>query len=513
MSNEGGSKICVPILGESAEQMLVQMDKAKLLGADLVEIRLDYLQSFEPRRNLKLLIGRCPLPTVFTYRPKWEGGKYEGDEDERLDALRLAMEQGADYVDVEFKVASKFINSISQRKPEKCKVIVSSHNFHNTPSSDEIGDLATRMQAVGADIVKIVTTALDISDVLRIFQLTMNSQVPVIGLAMNERGLTSRLLCPKFGGYLTYASLEKGQSSAPWQPKIDDLLNIFNFRLLGPNTKVAGLIGNPVGHSKATTMFNPIFKTVEFDGVYVPFLVDDVPNFLKSFNSPNFVGWSCTIPHKEEALRSCDEVDPVAKSIGAVNTIIRKPDGKFIGYNTDYFGAISAIENKLRVLQNLPGGTGSPLSGKLFVVMGAGGTGKALSYGAKAKGARVVVANRTYSRAKEIADSVGGEALALAELENYHPEEGAILANTTCVGMQPNDNESPIPKHALKRYSLVFDAVYTPKMTRLLRDAEESGVTIVTGVDMFIIQAYEQYERFTNLPAPKELFWEVMSGY
>ncbi|KAK9137018.1 hypothetical protein Sjap_007612 [Stephania japonica] len=513
MSNEGGSKICVPVLGESAEQMLVQMDKAKVLGADLVEIRLDYLQSFEPRRDLELLIGRCPLPTVITYRPKWEGGKYEGDDDKRLGALRLAMELGADYVDVEFKVASELINSISQRKPEKCKVIVSSHNFDNTPSSDDIGNLATRMQAVGADIVKIVTTALDITDVLRIFQLTRNSQVPMIGLAMNERGFISRLLCPKFGGYLTYACLEKGQSSALWQPKIDDLLNIFNFRLLGPNSKVAGLIGNPVGHSKAATMFNPIFKTVGFDGVYVPFLVDDVPNFLKSFNSPNFVGWSCTIPHKEEALRSCDELDPIAKSIGAVNTIIRKPDGKFIGYNTDYFGAISAIENKLRDLQNLPDGTGSPLAGKLFVVMGAGGTGKALSYGAKAKGARVVIANRTYSRAKEIADSVGGEALTLAELANYHPEEGTVLANTTSVGMQPNDNESPIPKHSLKRYGLVFDAVYTPKMTRLLRDAEESGVTIVTGVDMLIIQAYEQYERFTNLPAPKELFWEVMSGY
>ncbi|KAK9137019.1 hypothetical protein Sjap_007613 [Stephania japonica] len=519
-SNVGGSRICVPILGESVDRMLLQMDEAKAVGADLLEIRLDYLQRFDRRGDLELLIKRCPLPTLITYRPKWEGGMYEGDDNKRLDVLRLAMELGADYVDVEFKVAHEFINSINQRKPEKCKVIVSSHNFHDTPSFDEIGNLAARIQAVGADIVKVATTALDITDVVRIFRLTVHSQVPVIGLVMKERGLISRLLCPKFGGYLTFAALEKGQSSAPGQPKIDDLLNIFNFRQLGPDTKVVGLIGNPVGHSKAPMMFNKAFKTVGFDCVYVPFLVDDVTKFLKKFNSPDFVGFSCTIPHKEEALRCCDEVDPIAKSIGAVNTIIRRPsDGKLFGYNTDYFGAISAIEDRLRALssviglRNLHNGIGSPLAGKLFVVIGAGGAGKALAYGAKEKGARVVVANRDYNRARKLADSVGGEAITFAELENYHPEDGMILANATSVGMHPNVDETPIPKHALKGYALVFDAVYTPKMTRLLLEAEESGAAIVTGLDMFVIQAYEQYERFTNLPAPKELFWEIMSGY
>ncbi|KAK9139467.1 hypothetical protein Scep_009148 [Stephania cephalantha] len=514
MSNVGGSMICVPILGESVDRMLAQMNEAKVAGADLVEIRLDYLQSFQPHRDLELLIKRCPLPTLITYRPKWEGGRYEGDDNKRLDAFRIAMELGADYVDVEFKVGHEFINSINQRKPEKCKVIVSSHNFHDTPSFDEISSLAARIQAVGADIVKVATTALDITDVVRIFQLTVHSQVPVIGLVMKERGLISRLLCPKFGGYLTFAALEKGQLSAPGQPKIDDLLNTFNLRQLGPDTKVVGLIGKPVGHSKAPMLFNKAFKTVGIDCVYVPFLVDDVANFLQNFNSPDFVGFSCTIPHKEVALRCCDEVDPIAKSIGAVNTIIRRPsDGKLIGYNTDYFGAISAIENRLRGLQHLHNGTGSPLAGKLFIVMGAGGAGKALTYGAKEKGARVVVANREHDRARELADSVGGEAITLAELENYHPEDGMILANTTPVGMHPNVDETPIPKHALKGYELVFDAVYTPKMTKLLLEAEESGAAIVTGLDMFIIQAYEQYERFTNLPAPKELFWEIMSGY
>ncbi|KAF9607433.1 hypothetical protein IFM89_035571 [Coptis chinensis] len=504
--------VCAPLMGETVEEMLVMMKTAKTSGADIVEIRLDYLKCFLPSHDLEILIKNCPLPTLFTYRPKWEGGRYEGDEIVRLNALQLAMELGADYVDVELKVAPDFIKSIHGKKPENFKLIVSSHNYQKTPSVEDIRDLVARIQGTGADIVKIATTAVDISDVARVLQITKNSQVPIIALVMTERGLMSRILCPKYGGYLTFGTLEAGKVSAPGQPTVDNLLNLFNFRQIGPNTKIVGLIGNPVGHSKGPFLFNKAFKEVGFDGVYLPFLVDDIEKFLKTYaSSPDFAGFSCTIPHKEEALRCCDEVDPVAKSIGAVNTIVRRPsDGKLIGYNTDYVGAISAIEIGLGGSHN---GTASPLAGKLFVVIGAGGAGKALAYGAKAKGARVLIANRTYSRARELADLVGGDAITLDELNKYHPEDGMILANTTSIGMQPKVNETPVAKEALRGYTLVFDAVYTPKMTRLLLDAEEAGCTVVTGLNMFVIQAYEQYERFTGLPAPKELFWELMSGY
>ncbi|OVA15093.1 Dehydroquinase class I [Macleaya cordata] len=517
--NRGGmgrnsTLVCAPLMGKTVDQMLVEMGKAKESGADIVEIRLDYLSSFNPRQDLETLIKKCTLLTLFTFRPKWEGGEYEGDESSRLDGLRLAMELGADYIDVELQVAHEFISSIDGKKPENCKVIVSSHNYQCTPSVEEIGNLVANIQGTGADIVKIATTALDITDVARMFQIIVHSQVPIIGLVMTERGLISRLLCPKFGGYLTFGTLEEGVVSAPGQPTIKDLLDKFNLRHIGRDTKVVGLIGKPVGHSKGPFLFNKAFKSDGFNGVYVPFLVDDIAKFLKTYASADFAGFSCTIPHKEAALKCCDEVDPIAESIGAVNTIIRRPsDGKLIGYNTDYIGAISAIEDGLRGSNNIDHATGSPLAGKLFVVIGAGGAGKALAYGAKAKGARVVIANRTYDRARELANLVGGEAVSLAELEHFHPENGMILANTTSIGMQPKIDETPIPKHALSAYALVFDAVYTPKMTRLLLDAEESGATVVTGLEMFIRQAYEQYEKFTGLPAPKELFREIMAHY
>ncbi|XP_022723002.1 bifunctional 3-dehydroquinate dehydratase/shikimate dehydrogenase, chloroplastic isoform X1 [Durio zibethinus] len=512
--NKNRTLICTPIMADSIDKMVTDMAKAKDSTADLVEIRLDCLKSFNPYEDLKVLIKECPLPTLFTYRPVWEGGEYDGDEKERLDVLRLAMELGADYIDVELKVAHDFIKSINGKKPKKIKVIVSSHNYQNTPSVEELGNLVVKIQSTGADIVKIATTALEITDVAHIFQITVDSQVPIIGIVMGDRGLISRILCAKFGGYLTFGTLEAGVVSAPGQPTIEDLLNLYNFRQLGPDTKVYGVIGKPVGHSKSPMLYNEAFKSAGFNGVYVHLLVDDLSKFFQTYSSTDFAGFSCTIPHKEAAVKCCDEVDPVAKSIGAVNCIIRsQSDGKLFGYNTDYVGAISAIEDGLRARYNISGIADLPLAGKLFVVIGAGGAGKALAYGAKQKGARVVIANRTYERAKEHADIIGGDALSLADLVRFHPEEGMILANTTSVGMQPNIDETPIPKDVLKYYSLVFDAIYTPKITRLLREAEESGATIVSGLEMFIRQAYEQFERFTGLPAPKEQFRKTMSKY
>ncbi|CAH1427633.1 unnamed protein product [Lactuca virosa] len=449
--------ICAPIMADTVDQMLIQMNSAKSYGADLVEIRLDSLKGFNAREAIQTLVKLSPLPTLFTYRPTWEGGQYNGDEESRLDALRLAMELGADHIDVELQAVDDFNNLIQGDKPTKCKLIVSSHNYENTPSVEELGNLVAKIQSTGADIVKFATTAVDITDVARVFQITAHSQVPIIAMVMGEKGLMSRVLCPKFGGYLTFGTLEHGKVSAPGQPTIRDLLDLFNFRQLGPDTKVFGIIGKPVGHSKSPLLYNQAFRSVGFNGVYVHMLVDNVKNFLDTYSSTDFAGFSCTIPHKESIVQCCDEVDPVAKSIGAVNCVVRRQsDGKLYGCNTDYVGAISAIEDGLRGpgVQNGVRGSSSPLAGRLFVVIGAGGAGKALAYGAKEKGARIVIANRTYDRARELAEIIGGEALSLADLSSYAPEEGMILANTTSIGMQPNIHETPISKEALKSYAL-----------------------------------------------------------
>ncbi|MQL84348.1 hypothetical protein Taro_016852 [Colocasia esculenta] len=169
--------LCVSLVAKTVEEMLIDMGRAKAAGADVVEIRLDNLAAFSPRQDLERLLRDRPLPALVTYRPKWEGGEYEGDDVKRLDALRLAMEMGADYVDVELKVAPEFANSIAGEKPEKFKLIVSSHNYESTPSMEVLGDLVASIQVAGADIVKIVTTAVNITDVARMFQVMVHCQV------------------------------------------------------------------------------------------------------------------------------------------------------------------------------------------------------------------------------------------------------------------------------------------------------------------------------------------------
>ncbi|KAJ1687761.1 hypothetical protein LUZ63_019151 [Rhynchospora breviuscula] len=505
--------VCAPVVATTVEEMERDMAKAKSLGADLVEIRLDFLRHFQPDIDLPRLISHRPLPVLVTFRPNWEGGQYQGDDSTRFSVLRSAIELGAEYVDIELKVAEKFISTIPDNRPDNFKLIVSSHNYEFTPSCEELSDLVARIQATGADIVKIATTALDICDVARMFQVMVHCHAPIIGLVMSERGLMSRILAPKFGGYLTFGKLDAEKESAPGQPTITELLDIYNFRQITADTKVLGLIANPVKQSKSPILHNKCFKAVGFNGVYLPLLTDDLAKFLDTYLSPDFVGFSCSLPHKVTAVRCCNIVHPVALSIGAVNTLIRRPyDGKLGGFNTDYIGSISAIEDGIKGSSS-KGDAVSPLAGRLVVVVGAGGAGKAVAFGAAEKGARVVVANRTYERAVSLAKEVGGQALRLAELATFHPEEGMILANATSLGMYPNVDGTPIPKEALRFYNLVFDAVYAPKVTRLLREAQESGVSTVSGVEMFVRQAMGQFEHFTGMDAPESLMREIAMKY
>jgi len=480
----------------------------------VVELQVGCLEGFQPRRDLPVLLAQPrPLPVIVTYRPKCEGGQYDGEDQPRFEALLLAMELGAEYVDIEFKVADKFLNFLSGRKPETCKLIVSFHNYDYTPSVEELLSLVDQIQATGADIVKIATTAAEIDDVSRMFQVLVHckaKQLPIIGLVMKERGFISQILCAKYGGYLTFASLEKGKESAPGQPTVAELVNKYKIRQIGPDTKVFGIIGNPVGHSKSPILQNQAFRSVGFDAVFLPFLSDDLVKFLSTFSSPDYAGFSCTMPHKEIAVRCCDDLDPIARDIGAINTIVRRPDGKLVGYNTDYVGAIAAIEDAIRASQPADPTT-SPLARRLFVVIGAGGAAKAVAYGAKEKGARVVIANRTFARAQHLATLIGGTALTLSELENYHPEEGMILANATSVGMYPNVNETPLSKKALRNYSVVFDAVFIPKETRLLREAAECGATVVDGLEMLVRLVMVQFGLFTGgMPAPQRLMRDAI---
>ena len=255
-------------------------------------------------------------------------------------------------------------------------------------------------------------------------------------------------------------------------------------------------------------MHNTAFNHVGLDAIYVPLLVHDLRSFIEAFPAV-FNGFSVTIPHKEAALLVCDEVDPVAAEIGAVNTIVKRAvDGKLVGYNTDWSAAINAIR---RALESARGD--DSLEGKRVVIVGAGGAGRGLAFGAARRcGARVIIANRSFDRAKKLAEAVGGEAVTMEEIASGSVT-GDVLVNTTSLGMEPDIVSTPVPQQALKEYQLVFDAVYNPMETRLLREAAAAGCITVSGVEMFIGQAAEQFELFTGHPTPENVLREtVLAG-
>ncbi|XWS46730.1 hypothetical protein CRYUN_Cryun14cG0093100 [Craigia yunnanensis] len=504
--------VCTPLECETAEEMLASMEKAKAEGADLVELCIASM-SLSHISEVDKLIKRRTLPAIVSFRLKSsrtlsKGGCYNTC----MEVLKRALELDVEFVELDYEVASDVNMAEYLYNRSNSRIIVSSYVNGGKPSTEKLGDLIACIQATGADVIKLDICVDYITDLAPVFTILTHCQVPLIVMAVGSRGLISQLLGPKFGGFLVYGSL--GGKSIPGLPSLLSLRQVYKLEYMNADTKVYGLISNPVAHSKGPILHNPTFRHMGYNGIYVPMLVDDIREFFETYTGSDFAGFSVGIPHKEAAVTCCDEVHPLAKSIGAVNTIVRRPmDGKLIGYNTDCEASISAIEDALRerrVSNNGSPHSTSPISGRIFALVGAGGAGRALAFGAKSKGARIVIFNRNYERAKALADAVSGEALPYECLENFCPEKGMILANASAVGMEPNPHQSPVSKEALRAYDLVFDAVYTPRNTRLLKEAAEVGATVVSGVEMFVRQALGQFRLFTGGLAPEDFMRKLV---
>lgn len=481
--------LCIPITAANTKDALRDMQLASEL-VDLLELRLDYIK--DP--DLETLIGKKPRPIIATCRPQREGGKFTGSEEERLAILEKAIDLGAEYVDIEHDSAiAGFVEKAG------AKIIVSYHNFSETPSDAELREIYQRLTDTGAHVVKIVTFAREITDNLRIFKLLEDANRLTIAFCMGELGQISRILAPKYGSFLSFASLGEGKESAAGQLSARELLDVYNFNQINRSTEIYGLIGNPVGHSLGPLLHNACFRKENINAVYLLFKVEDLPSFIDGFRSIGVLGYSVTIPHKEAILPLLDELDPLAGSIGAVNTVVNK-DGRLVGYNTDATAAVRVIEEGLAE-------KGDVLDGKRVTIVGAGGAARAVAFGLQQKCAEITIVNRTESRAESLARELGcrcGKFKGLSRLE------ADILVNCTSVGMHPKTNETPVPKKALRAGMWVFDAVYNPPQTRLLREAAARGCRVLSGVRMFVLQAAQQFELWTGRPAPLGLMEEVL---
>jgi len=252
---------------------------------------------------------------------------------------------------------------------------------------------------------------------------------------------------------------------------------------------------------------NASFIELGIDACYVPMLTDDAPATVSAFRALNFAGYSVTLPHKETVMNALDDIDGIAREIGAVNTIVRRDDDSLWGTNTDCAAAISSIETALGTKTQ---SDALPLKGKRVAVIGARGVARAIGFGLKAAGAEITLYNRTLAKAEELASELNCQARPLSEAAGLVAD---VICNATSVGMAPDIDATPVPAKVFKPGMVAFDAVYHPLMTRFLRDAQAAGCTIVTGLEMFVGQAAEQFRLWTGRAAPVEVMRNVVLAH
>lgn len=471
------SMLCVTVTGRTTAELRERRDAVE--GADLIELRLDTVG--DPSAAGALAGRRAPV--IVTCRPQWEGGSFAGSEEERKRILADALNLGADYVDVEWR--ANFTDLLERTGGRH--IVLSSHDFDGMPA--DLSTQAQAMQATGADVVKIAATPQRLVDLIKLFDLGV--QAPHDGrlvlIGMGDYGFVTRILAARFGSAWTYAGpiREIGQVDA------GTLTKDYRFASITDATAVYGIVGASVSHSVSPAMHNAAFHALHMDAVYVPLPAASATDFVSFGRAIGVKGASVTIPHKVALFDHVDEIYSVARRIGAINTI-RVEGKRWVGGNTDAQGFLEPLQARINV------------NGLRAAVLGAGGAARAVAVALASTGASVRLHARDRAKAQDVA------ALTSADVGDWPPKPGTwdLLINTTPVGMLPHVDETPIPKEQLTgRY--VYDLVYNPPITRLLREAAEMGCQTFGGLDMLVAQAHEQFHWWTGTRAPAGVMREA----
>jgi 3-dehydroquinate dehydratase/shikimate dehydrogenase len=479
-------RICIALGLPDVPAMLDHARREAEAGESFLEFRLDFLD--QPCRGAEAISGfleEFPDCTVLaTCRRHQNHGKFNGSIEEQFAILDLAVRHGAHAIDVEIETAEAAQERLAQFRG-RVQVIVSYHNYEATPPMEA---LLLRMTRVPADAYKIVTTARKPSDNIRV--LSAARALPkerMIVLAMGELGFPTRVLSPIFGGIYTYAAPMYAEGTAAGQVSARYLRHLYRVERLKKTAKIYGVIADPVRHSISPAVHNRAFQSKRLDAVYLPFLVS--PPQLRDFFSMAaklpLAGFSVTIPHKQKIIRYLDVVDPLARRIGAVNTVWRKA-GKWRGTNTDAPGITGPLSRLLKLRRSS------------VLVVGNGGAARSAVFALSDAGAKIALVGRNPDRVRALAKVCGAEPLLQEQLQSRHFD---VLIHATPIGMFPHVHEcffdGKIPAE------IVFDMVYNPSETELLRRAKEQGKTTVPGLEMFIEQAVRQFELWTGDAAPR----------
>jgi len=493
--------ICVPI----CEQTISAAEEAIIRAAplaDLIEIRFDCFDPFQLGEGVGRwihLFEDSPKPTILTYRPAEQGGKHELNVQARMQFWDFRRPATNGFVDIEFDLSW----AVEGSGQDWSRVICSHHDFVGVPA--DLDDLYNRMAKTPARILKIVVQADDAIDCLPVFRLLEQARADkrdIIAIAMGTAGVATRILGPSRGAFLTFASRESEAGTAPGQLTARELRQVYRIEKINQQTQIFGVMGLPVLHSVSPLMHNAAFEAIAINAVYLPFEVRNVGEFMRRMIHPRtrdldwkLGGLSVTAPHKQAVMEQLDWIDPVAKGIGAVNTVA-VVDGELHGYNTDAIGFVEPLANKF-----------GELRGARCAVLGAGGAARAVLWGLRQEGAEVTVFARNHENAERLAHEFGG---AWATLDRAAFEGYDVVINTTPLGTAgSHESRTAASASQLRGARLAYDLVYNPIETQFLREAREAGCEILGGLSMLIAQAVGQFKIWTGRDAPDGVMREA----
>jgi 3-dehydroquinate dehydratase/shikimate dehydrogenase len=466
---------------------------AALKDTKFVEFRLDSLPdplAVLPRLKT-WLAEHQDVTAIATCRRRPNSGGFAGSLDEELSILLKAARAGCRVIDLEVESAEEAAAvQLEKFRAELRKagaaLLMSFHDFSRTHGLHQATD---RIAAFGPDVVKVVSTAQTLSDNLAVLRLIEDRSASsrVLGIAMGEEGLVSRVLGPRAGGAFTFASLEDGTGTAPGQVSAKTMRELFRADRLNPDTRIFGVAGNPIAHSLSPLMHNTAFRREGVNAVLLPLKTRAVADLLTLMLELPMSGCAVTMPLKVEVMPHLAGIDPLVKRIGACNTLRVGADLKLYGYNTDVAGVVRPLEKRIK------------LNGARIAILGAGGAARAAVFGLVDQGADVFIVNRTHQHAVTLAKAAKANAL---KHEHFAKQRFDVLINSTPCGMKDSKQPLPIAQNELN-VDLVFDMVYNPLDTPLLKLARSRGIATINGLEMFVQQGARQFEIWTGKTPPE----------
>jgi 3-dehydroquinate dehydratase/shikimate dehydrogenase len=440
--------------------------------ADMVELRLDGVRDVDVSGALS---GRT-LPVVVTCRAAWEGGRFDGAEEQRLRLLAEACVGGAEFVDVEWRADRRAIPAEYRRR-----LVLSHHEFGAVPA--DLADRVRAMRAESAGLIKVAVTAQRLGD-CQTLRSAVRGSGAYVAIAMGSAGRLTRVWPAWSGSCWMYAG-----SAASGQVSARDLVETYRVQQTTVNSMAFGIVGAPLGHSASPAMHNAAFAALGIDAVYVPLETADVEEFLTMADAVGLEGASITAPLKRALAGRCGSTDETTAAVGAVNTL--KRDGRgWAGRNFDVDGFLAPLDRL---------GAGTP--GSRATVLGAGGAARSAAWALRRRGVEVALAARRPDAAREAAGAVGVDTTAwpAAFATTRRPD---LLVNATPVGAWPAIEASPVETPDAR---VVYDLVYNPVETTLLRRARAAGARTIGGLEMLVEQAARQFEWWTEQAVPRPL--------